>query len=107
VGDIDLGNQTVNMEIAVQPLETVDKVIGRIPIVGTILKGDQGAIVVMYYKLTGPFENTKLNQVVFQSLGRKGQGMFKQIFKLPETILNWNGKKDSENKNQNSGDKKE
>ncbi len=107
VGDIDLGNQTVNMEIAVQPLETVDKVIGRIPIVGTILKGDQGAIVVMYYKLTGPFENTKLNQVVFQSLGRKGQGMFKQIFKLPETIFNWNGKNKSENKNQDSGDKKE
>jgi hypothetical protein len=45
--------------------------------------------------------------MVFGSLGRKGQSIFKQIFKLPETILNWNGKNHSENKNQDLGGKKE
>ena len=83
VGEINLGKKILNMEVAVQPLETVDKVLGKIPILGTILKGEQGAIVVTYYKLTGTFEEPKWDTVVFGSLGRKGQGIFKQIFKLP------------------------
>lgn len=96
VGDINFGDKTVDMEIAVQPLETVDKVIGNIPILGTVLKGDQGAVVVTYYTLTGPFADPKLHQVVFQSLGRKGQGIFRRIFKLPGELLRPNGKKEPE-----------
>ncbi|HPD60729.1 MAG TPA: AsmA-like C-terminal domain-containing protein [Thermodesulfobacteriota bacterium] len=106
VGDINLGKETLDMEVAVQPLETVDKVVGKIPILGTILKGEQGAVVVTYYKVTGTFENPEWKTMVFGSLGRKGQSIFKQIFKLPETILNWSGKNNSENKNQDVGDKK-
>ena len=107
VGDINLGKETLDMEVAVQPLETVDKVFGIIPLVGTVLKDEKGAVIVTYYKVTGTFENPEWKTMVFGSLGRKGQSIFKQIFKLPETILNWNGKNDSENKNQDSGDKKE
>jgi|GEM_PF-3019689 len=107
VGDINLGKETLDMEVAVQPLETVDKVVGNIPLIGTVLKDEKGAVVVTYYKVTGTFENPEWKAMVFGSLGRKGQSIFKQIFKLPETILNWNGKKDSANKNQDSGDKKE
>lgn len=96
VGDINVGNKTLDMEIAVQPLETVDKVIGNIPILGTVLKGDQGAVVVTYYTLTGSFSDPKLKQVVFQSLGRKGQGIFRRIFKLPGDLLRTNGHKKPE-----------
>ena len=91
VGDIDLGHKTVDLEIAVQPLETLDKLVGRIPILGTVLMGDEGAVVVTYYKVTGSFENPEVRAVVFQSLGRKGQGIFQRIFKQPETILKRNG----------------
>ena len=37
VGDINLGKETLDMEVAVQPLETVDKVVGIIPLVGQSL----------------------------------------------------------------------
>lgn len=87
VGDIDLEKKTYDMEIAVAPLETVDKVVERIPFLGTVLMGDEGALVVTYYKLTGSFENPELKQVVFTSLGRKAQGIFQRIFQLPATIL--------------------
>ncbi len=107
VGDINLAKETLDMEVAVQPLEIVDKVVGIIPLVGHVLKDEKGAVIVTYYKVTGTFENPEWKTMVFGSLGRKGQSIFKQIFNLPETILNWNGKKDSENKNQDSGDKKE
>jgi len=107
VGDINLGKETLDMEVAVQPLEAVDKVIGIIPLVGHVLKDEKGAVLVTYYKVTGTFENPEWKTMVFGSLGRKGQSIFKQIFKLPETILNWNGKNDSEIKNQDLGDKQE
>ena len=93
VGNINLGEKTLDLEIAVLPLETVDKVVAKIPILGTVLMGDEGAVVVTYYKMTGSFKNPQLRPVVFESLGRKGQGIFQRIFKLPETILNPNGKK--------------
>jgi hypothetical protein len=95
VGDIDFGNKTLDMEIAVQPLETIDKVVGNIPILGTVLMGEQGAIVITYYTVTGPFADPKIDQVVFQSLGRKGQGIFRRIFKLPMDLLRPNNKKES------------
>ncbi len=107
VGDINLAKETLDMEVAVQPLETVDKVVGIIPLVGTVLSDGKGAFIVTYYKVTGTFDNPEWKTMVFGSLGRKGQSIFKQIFKLPETILNWNGKNGSKNKNQDSGDNKE
>ena len=87
VGDMDLIEKAYDMEIAVAPLETVDKVVEKIPLIGTILMGDEGAVVVMYYKLTGSFEEPELKQVVFTSLGRKAQGIFQRIFQLPVTLL--------------------
>jgi hypothetical protein len=87
------------MEIAVAPLETVDKVVEKIPLIGTVLMGDEGALVVTYYKLTGSFDQPELKQVVFTSLGRKAQGIFQRIFRLPGTILN--------RENKDTGEKRE
>lgn len=92
VGELDIANRVVDMEIAVQPLETVDKVLGKIPIVGTVLMGKEGAFIVTYYKLQGPLNDPQLDQIVFQSLGRKGQGIFRRIFEVPENIINVPGK---------------
>jgi len=92
VGDINLEQKTYDMEIAIAPLETVDKVVGKIPVLGTVLMGDEGAVVVTYYKLTGSFDNPELKQVVFTALGRKAQGIFQRIFRLPLTILKHNNK---------------
>ena len=100
VGDINLGQETLDMEVAVQPLETIDKVVGIIPLVGHILKDEKGAVLVTYYKVTGTLENPEWKAMVFGSLGRKGQSIFKRIFKLPVSILNWNNKNDSQIKNQ-------
>jgi len=88
VGAVNLKNRTLDMEIAVQPLETVDKIVEKIPILGTVLMGDEGAIIITYYKVTGTFEEPEVDQVVFQSLGRKAKGIFMRILKLPATILN-------------------
>ena len=88
VGDVNLGNKTLDMEIAVEPLETVDKIVGKLPIIGTVLMGDEGAIIVTYYKVSGTFDDPKVEQVVFQSLGRKAKGIFMRILNLPKDILN-------------------
>ena len=87
VGEIDLKEKAYDMEIGVAPLETVDKVVEKIPLLGTVLMGDEGAVIVTYYKLTGSFDDPALKQVVFTSLGRKAQGIFQRIFQLPMTIL--------------------
>ncbi|HOC38349.1 MAG TPA: AsmA-like C-terminal domain-containing protein [Thermodesulfobacteriota bacterium] len=92
LGTIDLSERFVDMEIAVEPLETVDKVLDKIPIVGTVLMGKEGAFVVSYYKLEGPLNDPKLDSIVFQSLGRKGQGIVRRIFQIPENILSPPGK---------------
>ena len=87
LGDIDVGGRTVDMEIAVQPFESVDKVLGKIPILGTVLIGEEGALVISYYRLEGPLDDPNLKSVVFQSLGRKGQSIFKSIYNIPDNVL--------------------
>ncbi|MBV5349712.1 AsmA-like C-terminal domain-containing protein, partial [bacterium] len=45
VGKIDSVKETIDMLIGVQPLQTVDRVISRIPVVGWILSGGDGSMI--------------------------------------------------------------
>ena len=53
VGKIDMTKEEIDATFGVQPLQTVDKVVSHIPIVGWILTGKNKTLVTAYFEAKG------------------------------------------------------
>ena len=91
-GLISLVDDRVDLEIGIQPLQTVDKLLARIPVVGYIMTGDQKTFVVIPMTVRGPFDDIKIKTQTVSGLGKKAGGMIQRFFKTPIRLLRMPGK---------------
>ncbi|MBJ6725891.1 YhdP family protein [Geomesophilobacter sediminis] len=87
VGKIDLVRNELDLTIGVQPLQTVDKVVSKIPIVGWILTGKDKSLVTTYFEAKGPVEDPKVTAVPVKSLAKGVFNIFKRVFELPARLI--------------------
>lgn len=87
IGDIDLGENTINMKVAVMPLGTIDTVVSNIPIVGYILTGKDKSLVAAYFEVTGNLNNPDVKTVSMKSLGQGILGIFRRTIGLPYDMM--------------------
>lgn len=87
VGSIDLVKETLDMQIGVQPLQTVDKVISRIPVVGWILSGGDGSLITTYFDAKGSWDDPQVTAVPVQTLATGTFDIFRRIFELPVRLF--------------------
>jgi AsmA-like C-terminal region len=59
-GDIDVGNSTMNMEIVLLALQTVNWLLDNIPIIGKHLGGATKQLVGAYFQVSGPISNPSI-----------------------------------------------
>jgi uncharacterized protein YhdP len=86
VGQVDLSNQLIEMDVAVKPLQTADKLITTIPLVGWVLGGKDGALIAAFYRVTGPLDEPKVTSLPLKSIGRNAFGIFRRLLELPEAV---------------------
>ncbi len=91
-GVISLVEEQVDLKIGVQPLQTVDKLLATIPVVGYIITGDQKTFVVIPMTATGSFEDIKIKTHTVSGLGQKAGDMIQRFFKTPVRLLRMPGK---------------
>ena len=91
-GLISLVDDRVDLEIGVQPLQTVDKLLATIPVVGYIITGEQKTFVVIPMTARGPFDDIKIKTQTVSGLGKKAGGMIQRFFKTPIRLLKMPGK---------------
>ena len=82
-GKVDLFQKTVDGEVGVEPLGTLDLVISHLPIVGHLLTGDKKALYVDYFKVEGPLSDPDVRYIPFKSLGSGTVGFIKRLFLSP------------------------
>ncbi len=87
VGKTDLVKEDMDLMIGVQPLQTVDKVVSRIPVVGWILTGGDRQFLVTYYEARGKWDDPKVSAIPVTSLTRGVFNIFKRAFSLPEKLI--------------------
>jgi uncharacterized protein YhdP len=87
VGKLDLVKNQLDLVIGVHPLQTVDKVVSRIPIVGWILTGKDHTIITTYFEAKGPIEDPQVSAVPVKSLAKGVLNIFKRIFELPVRLV--------------------
>ncbi len=91
-GQISIVEGRVDLEIGVQPLQTVDKLLATIPVVGYIMTGDEKTFVVIPMTAQGPFDDIEIKTQTVSGLGKKAGGMIQRFFETPVRLLQMPGK---------------
>ncbi|MDY0301290.1 MAG: AsmA-like C-terminal domain-containing protein [Trichlorobacter sp.] len=87
VGDVDLHQEKLDLLIGIQPLQTVDKIISRIPIIGWILTGGDNNLISAYFEAKGSWSDPKVSTITAKSIAQGTLGIFQRVFELPVRIF--------------------
>ncbi|WP_224963287.1 DUF3971 domain-containing protein [Geomonas subterranea] len=87
VGKVDLVRDELDLNVGVQPLQTVDKVVSKIPIFGWILTGKDKSLITTYFEAKGRIEDPQVTAVPVKSLAKGVFNIFKRVFELPARLI--------------------
>lgn len=87
VGKNDFINDKLDLTLGIQPLQTVDKVVSHIPIVGWLLTGENKAMFSTYFEIKGKSADPNVSAIPITSLGKGVLGIFKRVFQLPVKLF--------------------
>jgi uncharacterized protein YhdP len=87
VGKHDYINDNLDFTLGIQPLQTIDKVVSHIPIVGWILTGKEKTLITTYFEIKGKSDAPKVSAIPVKALGKGVLGIFKRVFQLPSKLV--------------------
>ncbi len=87
VGQANLADNTVDLTVAIKPLQTVDTLVTHIPIAGWLLGGKEKSLLVAYYHVTGPLHDPRVEPIPLKSVGRNIFGIFQNLLDIPEALI--------------------
>jgi uncharacterized protein involved in outer membrane biogenesis len=85
-GQVDLVNETLDVNVAVKPFQSVDKVVTKVPLVGWLLSGKDGALIAAFYRVSGTLSNPTVTSVPVKDISRSVFGVFQRLLQLPEEV---------------------
>ncbi len=88
VGSYSLESQEIDCIIGAQPLETLDKTVSMIPLIGWVLTGPEGRLLIISMRMTGPLDDPEVEPAPFDSLSKPVIDSFSRLFSLPGELLN-------------------
>lgn len=87
VGSLNLPRDTLDLIVGVQPLQSVDKVVNRIPVVGWILTGKDKSWITTYFEVTGSTGDPRVSVKTVTSMATGVFNIFKRLFQLPAKLF--------------------
>lgn len=87
VGKINIIKEDLDLLIGVQPLQTVDKVISRIPVVGWILTGGDGSLITTYFEAKGSWADPQVTAIPVKTIASGTLDIFRRVFELPVRLF--------------------
>lgn len=87
IGSYNYIHDNMDFTLGIQPLQTVDKVVSRIPIVGWILTGKDKALLTTYFEIKGKTSNPQVSAIPVKSLAKGVFDIFKRVFQLPAKLV--------------------
>ena len=87
VGSYNIREKQIDALIGVQPLETIDKAISAIPLVGWVLTGEDKELLVIAFKAYGDIEDPKIRLATDGTMSKPMADTLLRIYKLPGRII--------------------
>ena len=88
-GVMDLGDANVDLTLVVRPLQNLDAILSKIPLIRDMFGGAAHSFLRKIYRMHGPISDAKVEQVSPEEAGMASPGVFEALFTLPEK---WFGK---------------
>jgi hypothetical protein len=73
--------------MGIEPLQTFDKTITQIPIVGWVLTGEKGTLIVITLHVLGPVDDTSVTSMSAGALTKSVADSLLRILKLPLDLI--------------------
>jgi uncharacterized protein involved in outer membrane biogenesis len=87
IGKADLVKEDLDLTIGVQPLQTVDKIVNRIPVVGWLLTGKDKSVLTAYFEAKGKWSDPKVSAIQVKSMAKGVLNVFRRVFELPVRLF--------------------
>ncbi len=87
IGSTNIVSEELDFTIGVQPLQTVDKVVNRIPVVGWLLTGKNNAVVTAYFEARGKWADPQVTAIPVKSMSKGALKIFRRMFELPVRLF--------------------
>jgi len=87
VGTVDIVKEELNLTLGAQPLQTVDKIVNRIPIVGWLLTGKEKNLLTAYFEAKGKWSDPQVSAIPVKSMGKGILNIFIRTFQLPVKLF--------------------
>lgn len=87
VGSLNMPRNEIDATVGVKPLQTIDKVVSSIPIVGWILTGKDKALLTAYFEIKGKADDPSVNVLPVKAISKGVMGIFRRIFELPARLV--------------------
>ncbi len=87
IGKADMVKEDLDFTIGVQPLQTVDKVVNRIPVVGWLLTGKGKDFLTVFFEAKGKWADPKVTAIPAKSVGKGVLNVFRRVFELPVRLF--------------------
>jgi uncharacterized protein YhdP len=87
IGTANMVREDLNFTIGVQPLQTVDKVVNRIPVVGWLLTGKGKDFLTVYFEAKGKWSDPQVTAIPAKSMAKGVLNVFRRVFELPVRLF--------------------
>ena len=92
-GSLDLATSHIDLIAVIHPLQNLDVLLGKIPLLRDVLGGASHSLVRKVYRLHGPFSNAVVEKIKPEEAGLASPGIIEHLFTLPDT---WFGEQKAE-----------
>ncbi|MBL0225377.1 MAG: AsmA-like C-terminal domain-containing protein [Geobacteraceae bacterium] len=87
IGNANMVREDLNFTIGVQPLQTVDKIVNRIPVVGWLLTGKGKDFLTVFFEAKGKWSDPAVSAIPVKSIGMGVLNVFRRVFELPVRLF--------------------
>jgi len=87
VGKYSLKTKIVDAAVGVQPLESIDKTINMIPLIGSVLTGKDGKFIVVSLSVKGNIDDPTVEIAPIKTLSKSVGSSLTRALKLPSDVL--------------------
>ncbi|MDD5475376.1 MAG: AsmA-like C-terminal region-containing protein [Syntrophales bacterium] len=87
VGSYSVNDRTVDAIVVIQPFETIDRIIGLVPLVNWILLGEERRLVVVAVSVKGDINDPSIRLTPLDTLSRPVTGILLRALRLPIDIV--------------------
>ena len=86
-GQLDLNNKEINMNVALHPFGTIDKIVRRIPVAGWLLTGEDEALLTAHFSVEGKTDNVSVQLMPLDTISEPTLGLLKRTLQLPFKLV--------------------